>query len=403
MDAALRNEDLLQNILCRLPAITKELGSQIPIITKAATGIIGMDAHTNEIKEAKMESPGNVNIGSQYTLFGHFNYSGIVLVVGFVPGLKVDAIPLLGPNKGDTFLKKSRQPKAEMIDKFLMDIKEYTASVSDCTSPDAIIMFGDQCIHIKPVLVQMDNNMPMETVIVGEASGSSCFRSRDDNRRQHYMGKSHLFDAVALDENPNLYVGVMHQKVELQQFGSRSHVALHKVLGARGQYIFAVDGVGIKAGDSFVFYHSDSETANSSNMNAFQDLEILETAASSPHEIIGGLIFSSFCPGGSLPGCHYNESWPISINYPGIPVAGVFCAGEIARVFTSLIALDDEIEQEEINGGEEIDGVSSIALDDEIEEEVTDGEEEERENSFGCFLHHESTVCRGGVLWLWLI
>ncbi|KAI9178496.1 hypothetical protein LWI28_027265 [Acer negundo] len=377
MDAALRNEDLLQNILCRLPAITKELGSQIPIITKAATGIIGMDAHTNEIKEAKMESPGNVNIGSQYTLFGHFNYSGIVFVVGFVPGLKVDVIPLLGPNKGDTFLKKSRQPKAEMIYKFLMDIKEYTASVSDCTSPDVIIMFGDQCIDIKPVLVQMDNNMPMETVIVGEASGSSCFRSRDDNRRQHYMGKSHLFDAVAL----------VFTKDNL----------------ATGQYIFAVDGVGIKAGDSFVFYHSDSETANSSNMNAFQDLEILETAASSPHEIIGGLIFSSFCPGGSLPGCHYNESWPISINYPGIPVAGVFCAGEIARVFTSLIALDDEIEQEEINGGEEIDGVSSIALDDEIEEEVTDGEEEERENSFGCFLHHESTVCRGGVLWLWLI
>ncbi|KAK1568466.1 hypothetical protein Q3G72_024886 [Acer saccharum] len=68
----------------------------------------------------------------------------------------------------------------------------------------------------------------------------------------------------------------MHQKVELQQFGSRSHVALHKDLGAAGQYIFVVDGVGIKAGDSFVFYHSDSETANSSNMNAFHDLDILE-------------------------------------------------------------------------------------------------------------------------------
>ncbi|TXG54393.1 hypothetical protein EZV62_019649 [Acer yangbiense] len=411
--------------------IAKKLGSQIPIITKAATGIIGMDAHTNEMKEAKMESPGNddPNIGRIYTLFGHFNYSGIVLVVGFVPGLKVDAIPLLGPNKGDTFLKKSRQPKAEMIDKFLMDIKEYTLSVSDCTSPDAIIMFGDQCIDIKPVLVQMDNNMPTETVIVGEASGSSCFQSRDDNRR-HYIGKSHLFDAVALvftkdnlssddrgkiefhvalssgiipfgpilkvdsvsvtkancslltarleefpglldiwglfqdileeieDENPNLYIGVMHQKVELQQFGSRSHVALHKVLGAAGQYIFAVDGVGIKAGDSFVFYHSDSETTNSSKMSAFQDLEILETAASSPHEIIGGLIFSSCCRGGSLPGCHYNESWPITINYPGIPVAGVFCAGEIARVFTSLIALDDEVEVEETDGGEEIDGIA---------------------------------------------
>ncbi|KAK3183163.1 hypothetical protein Dsin_030449 [Dipteronia sinensis] len=67
--------------------IAKKLGSQIPIITKAATGIIGMDAHTNEIEEAnQMESPGNddPNIGRIYTLFGHFNYSGIVLVVGFV-------------------------------------------------------------------------------------------------------------------------------------------------------------------------------------------------------------------------------------------------------------------------------------------------------------------------------
>lgn len=33
-------------------------------------------------------------------------------------------------------------PNMAMVDKFMMDIRRYTASVSGCTSPDAIILVG---------------------------------------------------------------------------------------------------------------------------------------------------------------------------------------------------------------------------------------------------------------------
>ncbi|KAL5858814.1 hypothetical protein ACOSQ4_000110 [Xanthoceras sorbifolium] len=428
--------------------ITEKLGSLTPIITNAASGIIGMDARTNEMTEAKWELLGDApNIGGIYDFVSHFNYCGIVLVVGYVPGLKVDAIPLLGPKKDCTFLNKSREPRPEMIDKFLTDIEEYTASFSDCTSPDGIIMFGDHRINLQAVLVQMDNKMATETVVVGDASGSFLFKSGDNSL--NYVGSSYSFDAVALvfakdksssngrgkfqfhvtlstgilpfgpplkvasvsvtkancsrltarveglpgildswglledihgeieDENHSLYIGVTHQKAGSQLLGSRSYMAFYKVLGEAEEYCFAVDGVGIKPGDSFVFYHSDSETAYSSSINAYQDLGILKSAASTSRnssiinydhdkkEIIGGLIFSCSSRGESLSGINIIESLPFSTNYPGTPLAGVFCSGEIARVSTSLITLDDEQEEEE---------------------------EEESSNSGGCFLHHNSTV-----------
>lgn len=33
-------------------------------------------------------------------------------------------------------------PQKALVDKFLMDIRSFTASVSDCTSPAGIILFG---------------------------------------------------------------------------------------------------------------------------------------------------------------------------------------------------------------------------------------------------------------------
>lgn len=67
---------------------------------------------------------------------------GIVLLVGFVPGLKVNTIPLVRTKKDVTFLKTVEQPMMESIHKLIIDIKEYTGSVSGSTSPEAIIIFG---------------------------------------------------------------------------------------------------------------------------------------------------------------------------------------------------------------------------------------------------------------------
>ncbi|KAL5792522.1 hypothetical protein ACOSP7_001116 [Xanthoceras sorbifolium] len=445
--------------------ITQKLGSKIPIITNAADGMIGIDARTNEIRETKWDlheedgDPNNYGGPSDSVSYHHINYCGIVLVVGCVPGLKVETIPLLRSSK-DAISMRPRGPKVEMIDQFLMDIKEYTSSVSDCTSPEAIIMFGDQRVDLNPVLAQMDNNLRSETVIVGDASGCFLFKSGDNSKT--CIGNSHSIDAVALifvkdvssnvggqirfhvkmsngllpfgpklkiasvyldnqdqswltarivgrpeildtrgfcidvrreikDRNPSFYIGVTHKKAEPQQLGSRPYLAFHEVVREAENWSFAVDGVGIKPGDSFVFYHTDFNTAVSSNSNLYNDFKILKTAASSStshpstststiniydrvkKDIFGCLIFSGLSRGDSPLELDIRESWPFAINFPKTPLAGQFSSGEIARVTTaSLIAPDEE---EDGNGGggkkQEASGCS---------------------NSIGCFLHHYSTV-----------
>ena len=60
--------------------ITKKLGSAAPVITCFAEGIIGSDGLTEEFKEVEEV---------------YYKDQGIVLIVGFMPGMKVDVVPLL--------------------------------------------------------------------------------------------------------------------------------------------------------------------------------------------------------------------------------------------------------------------------------------------------------------------
>lgn len=103
-----------------------------------------------------------------------------------------------------------------------------------------------------------------------------------------------------------------------------------------------VDGVGIRPGDTFLFYHSDSDTASSSCLNAFENLKVLKAASSSKtrysirdaaaggggsnDEVFGGLMFSCHYRGES-----YFDSFPFYSNFPGAPLAGVVCNREIGR------------------------------------------------------------------------
>ncbi|GMP34167.1 hypothetical protein CsSME_00007153 [Camellia sinensis var. sinensis] len=144
--------------------ITEKLGSTTPVVTYESRGIIGRDALTNEFKEVQwdltvQDDPGaQVDNLSPSPVVTH----GILLTVGFLPGLKVDAIPLL---------QSIECPQVLMVDQFVMDIREYTASVSGCTSPAGIIMFGGSTTDMKPVLDKMDCAMSLETVIVGDENG----------------------------------------------------------------------------------------------------------------------------------------------------------------------------------------------------------------------------------------
>uniref|UniRef100_A0A6N2MEM1 F-box domain-containing protein n=1 Tax=Salix viminalis TaxID=40686 RepID=A0A6N2MEM1_SALVM len=75
----------------KLDFLATKLGSQTPIVVSCASGIMGRDAVTGEHREVMLE---------EYWVDGESNSCfGIILTVGFLPGLIVDAIPLLQPRK----------------------------------------------------------------------------------------------------------------------------------------------------------------------------------------------------------------------------------------------------------------------------------------------------------------
>ncbi|CBI15680.3 hypothetical protein VitviT2T_025661 [Vitis vinifera] len=392
--------------------ITKKLGSATPVITSVARGIIGSDAITEEFKEVKW----GVDV-EDFNLPANKD-RGIVLIVGFMPGLKVDAIPLL---------RELEEPGISLIDKFVMDIRNFSAAVSGCTSPTGIVMFGDKHADMKPVLEKMDYAMSMETVILGEESGHFMYRSGDDSRNisgslknscdgvalvfardndkpqgvgetQFHValstgvvpvGPTHKAASVkvkgdgserstwltarkeglkeALDgerllhdiydemENENashdLYIGVTKRRkcsIGSEKVRWVTTLEFHDVLGGDEEYLF-VDGVGIKTGDPFRFYRSDSDTALSSCRHVseeFRNLKQAWTHKNSYHfrgvadggdktEVCGGIIFSCYGRGDSFFGQANVDSSPFLENFPGFPLAGIMCGGEIGRVHLS--------------------------------------------------------------------
>lgn len=106
---------------------------------------------------------------------------------------------------------------------------------------------------------------------------------------------------------------------------------------------FFVEGVGIKPGDSFIFYHRDLETANTTNAITFDNLEILKENTSDG--VFGGFIFSCHSRGESYFGESDVDITPFYSNFPGVPLAGVFCKGEIGRGSSAYITQEEYEEQ----------------------------------------------------------
>ncbi|KAB2089473.1 hypothetical protein E1A91_A03G068700v1 [Gossypium mustelinum] len=397
-----------------LQFMVEKVGSRTPIIVSSVKGILGRDALSHEFREVKWID-GNIDEVPVNT--------GIVLTVGFVPGLKVDVIPLL---------RQRKAPQGSMTDKFVQDIKSYTSSMSGCTSPQAIIMIGDGSVDQKPILEKLDYAMSMETIIVGDERGQFVYRSSDVSRNVS-TNKKHSPDAVALvfarDRNKacgigniefhfalskgvsaigprlkaasvrvqdsytvtwltarregqqeildgqqmledidnemennmdcvDLYIGVTRRRncsVGSDKPRMMTTLALHGIEGGDSEYLY-VDGVGIRTGDYFQFYHSDPKTALSSSRSVSSTLRKLKLDwdsksslskstiinAVDKKEAFGGFIFSCLGRGESFFGQLNVDSSPFLDNFPGVPVAGTFCGGEIGRGCTSLTANGDE-------------------------------------------------------------
>lgn len=182
-----------------------KLGSRIPILVSGARGIIGTDAATNEHKEVQWMDDDDNEYNS------HVNRDrGVVLTLGFLPGLKVCAIPLIATSRNS-----QNATVAPDINNFVTDIRDYTASASGCTTPVGIIMFAQPYTDTKTVLETMNYAMPKDTIIIGNESGHFLCNFGVDSTM--FSGRDRLFsteDVVGLvfatDREKSQDVGEIH-------------------------------------------------------------------------------------------------------------------------------------------------------------------------------------------------
>ena len=111
------------------------------------------------------------------------------------------------------------------------------------------------------------------------------------------------------------------------------------------EYLY-VDGTGIKTGDIFQFYHSDPNAALASftevhdalkNIKLERDSTSFKGDGDNGSSVFGGFIFACYGRGESFFGRLNVDSSPFLENFPGVPVAGMFCGGEMVRPCTTLI------------------------------------------------------------------
>ncbi|KAF3436912.1 hypothetical protein FNV43_RR19665 [Rhamnella rubrinervis] len=321
-----------------LKSITKTIGFKTPVITNAASGIIGIDAITDEIKEVKWDLIDEDESDFHgYNLLDNLN-RGIILVVGFVPGLKVETIPLLRPKN---------EPQEAMVDKFVMDIRNYTASVSGCMSPASIMMFGDQYVNMKPNMAKIDYAMAEDTVIVGDASGCFLFKCGDNSTS--YGRDLYSFDAVALvfarDKDKSHGVGETQFHVALSSgitpFGPRLKALSVGVKGSEctwlsvlvEQHDLIIDGQRLIDAINRELNYPDLYIGVTQHRECAIGSEKSSLATTLTfYEVLG----------------HPNvDSAPFFLNFPGVPLAGVFCAGEIGRGSLRLNGLEEDDDEEE--------------------------------------------------------
>ncbi|KAL0318878.1 UNVERIFIED_CONTAM: F-box/LRR-repeat protein [Sesamum angustifolium] len=358
-----------------LQLIDKKLGSRIPVIVNVSEGVIGRDVKTDQFVEVQWEVTMEEEDLGAVSPVENVN-RGIILTVGFLPGLKAHIIPLFLGDKG---------PGSLLLDEFVMDIRESASAVSDSTSPAGIILFADRETDIKPVLqtigigeikfhVMLSTGIsPLgnmyKAVSVKSNENSTWLTASRETVREHLDGQAILEDIyeeiTALCpklgdriQYPAFYIGVTKrrrrsvgkEKARWMQFHE-----FHEVLGGDEEYLF-VNSIGIKTRDPFRFYISDSGAALSSCnrvLNMLKDLKVdfdsinnhasPSVAHCDKKRVFGGMIFSCCGRGDSFFGHPGIDSSPFLKNFPGVTFGGTYCAGEIGREKLSLY--DQDIEE----------------------------------------------------------
>lgn len=121
------------------------------------------------------------------------------------------------------------------------------------------------------------------------------------------------------------------------------------------EYLY-VNDLGIRTGDSFRFYVSDSDAALSSCANVTEYFRHLKheydhmsnqqyngsAANTNKKSVFGGLIFACCGRGAPFFGRSNVDSTPFLENFPGATLGGTFCSGEIELVNKSIYGQESE-------------------------------------------------------------
>ncbi|KAL5717493.1 hypothetical protein ACHQM5_010483 [Ranunculus cassubicifolius] len=370
--------------------IRSKLGFGIPIIVSEARGIIGNDSTTNEHKEVLWLDNDDIENRIEAYNLPEYRNRGIVLTVGYFPGLRVCAIPL-----------KEGDDSQMSIDTFINNIKEYSVS------PVGVIMFAKPNTDMEPVLEKIDYAMPEDTVIIGDESGhflcnngvdctafagqnaavalvfakdigkakgdirfslvlsngvspigpmykgasvrmakdeksksSTWLTARREGSIENLDGESILADIENIIEADDmniddfdLYIGVSKRRkcsIGLEKPKLISSTSFHAIAGGDEEYLY-VNGFGIKTGDPFQFFYPDPQVALKSRNDVCDKLKALKHSNGENKVVCGGLMFSCCGRGESFLGCPNADSSAFLENFPGVPLSGTFCCGEIGR------------------------------------------------------------------------
>ncbi|XP_018434178.1 F-box/LRR-repeat protein At5g63520 isoform X2 [Raphanus sativus] len=122
-------------------------------------------------KEACNDNAGEVKQNDQGMYFCP-TYA-ILLTIGYFPGIQVDVIPVI---------QAKEESEATVGDKFVMDIRNFVSAVSDHATPACLMLFGEDTHATEPIIRKLDYAMPAETIIVGDQKGQFLHKRADELR-----------------------------------------------------------------------------------------------------------------------------------------------------------------------------------------------------------------------------
>ncbi|KAK9071041.1 hypothetical protein SSX86_009609 [Deinandra increscens subsp. villosa] len=333
--------------------INAKLGSRFPLITVGRRDA----ASSNESKETRVYTWKDCSIKAAFdhSHLWQTGKGGIMLTIGFVPGLKLQSIPLLKQGSG-----------ALMIDKFITDIREFSRGPH---SPATILIFTEPKVGMDAVMQKLDLTMPSETAIVGyhcmyrhtngssrktkAAAAVSLVFVMDTNKpagigktefhvqlssgmlptgpvfaaasiknrcrlsttvvaradgpcenldggttaiNQAYTALERLYDTTLPSE---IYIGITKRR-KCSSIGGMTSLAFYDMVCCSPEYLSIQNtdmGV-IETSDTFRIFYKDPTTVAANVSNGLRSYKQWSTTRGDKWEVLGGLVFTSSYRGG---------------------------------------------------------------------------------------------------------